>query len=116
MTKSNPKIHLLKITTRGIALLLMFYIPSKSFPQELRSKAVFPFIKTDVNTGLLKSKANLDASIVLKNIPRGMFIDGDRDDEKQIEWEPNVSCAFRYSRTPGNRKLANYTNVLTAKG
>ena len=112
MTAGNQKTQVYQNIVTGVALLLLSCIfHTDIFPQESRSKTVFSFKNSGASNGILESQRNLDASIVLKNIPRGMFLDGDINDEKPIEWEPNVSCTFRYSRTPGNRELANYPNV-----
>lgn len=76
-------------------------------------------IKTGkVNAGLLQSKANLDAEIVLTQVHDGMFLDGDEDDAEQVAWEPaDLRCGLRYGVKPGNRDLENnYPQTATVTG
>ncbi|MFQ5674270.1 MAG: carboxypeptidase-like regulatory domain-containing protein [bacterium] len=69
-----------------------------------------------MNLQLLQSPLNLNASIILKDVPSRLFLAGDFDDESDIVWQPAVPCILKYSKTPGNRHPANYPNVLNATG
>ncbi|MFQ5650982.1 MAG: carboxypeptidase regulatory-like domain-containing protein [bacterium] len=96
---------------------LLFWVEPVS-PQtlqnQLRHLSISP---APVNAGLLSSKSNLDADIVLRKVRRGMFLDGDEGDERRVEWEPPIPCFLRYDTKPGNRDLENnYPHTITATG
>ncbi len=95
--------------------LFVFLLSDSSFQQEL-NKSYFRINKARINSDLLISKQNQDAALVLKKIPRGMFLNNDSSDEKIIEWDPPAPCTFRYSTRPGSRNLNNYPNTINASG
>lgn len=98
----------------ALALLLLTF-SSPVFTQE-QKPTVFKFKPPVVNAEILSSSQNLDASIVLTKVPRGMFIDGDTQDFKEVTWTPNEPCILRYSTRPGNRVVENYANRFNAEG
>lgn len=71
-----------------------------------------------MNAGLTQNLHNQNADIILKNVPDGLFLDGDEKDDEVIVWEPsNKSCGLRYGTRPGNRDLVNfYPNTIRATG
>jgi protocatechuate 3,4-dioxygenase beta subunit len=97
------------------ATFLILILPADAHLQDKRL-IHFQFNPPETNSGLLTSQENLAASIVLKRVPRGMFLDGDTKKQLPIAWEPKINCALRYTTTPGNRVVSNYTSTLTARG
>ena len=94
--------------------LLSSSVPALS-QQEKRT--VFKFEPPAVNAEVLGSRQNLDASILLTKLPRGMFLDGDTGDIKEVAWTPNdVACVVRYGPRPGNRDVSKYPNRFSAEG
>ncbi|RMF57612.1 MAG: carboxypeptidase regulatory-like domain-containing protein, partial [Calditrichaeota bacterium] len=100
--------------TACLAALLLFSSPAY---QQEKGRGKLHFSKPLLNENILRSKQNLDASIVLTKVPRDLFIDGDTKTERDIEWTPsNVTCVLRYGTRPGDRDLANYPFTLNATG
>jgi len=97
------------------AVALLLVSSARIFAQE-KKLTVFKFKPPVLNSEILSSPQNRDASIVLTKVPRGMFIDGDTKDIKEITWTPNAPCILRYSTRPGNRVVENYPNRFNADG
>ncbi|MDZ7261362.1 MAG: carboxypeptidase-like regulatory domain-containing protein, partial [candidate division KSB1 bacterium] len=65
-----------------------------------------------VNQGFLKSTRNLQANLVLTEVPLGLV---GLQDRVTIKWTPAVSGVFRYSMVPGGGNPANYPSALSSE-
>jgi hypothetical protein len=76
----------------------------------------FKFGAPNLNREILTSQLNLQAALTLTKAPRGMFIDGDDQEERSIEWSPEIPATLRYATKPGSRQLDRYPNITTSEG
>lgn len=85
------------------------------FPQRIRPTH-FELNKPRTNSDLINDQQNLDATIVLRRVPHGLFLEGDESDTSLVKWEPAMPVSFRYGTKPGSRDLSNYPNTLDSTG
>jgi len=107
------------VTRAAICLLLLLctLIPLSVSGQPAPHRS-FKLTPAAINSELLASKENRDASIVLTDVPRGLFLEGNEKKAKPIAWEPSdLTCILRYDTAPGNRDIDNnYPNTISASG
>ncbi|MCG8608836.1 carboxypeptidase regulatory-like domain-containing protein [bacterium] len=96
----------------GCTLTTLF---GQAMAQEL-SRNHFRFATPNINQETLTSELNRQAALTLTKVPRGMFLDGDDQEERLIEWAPIIPATLRYATKPGSRELDRYPNTLTARG
>lgn len=112
--KITSPIRFLQLCAVTVAAILLLASGPPLFSQQ--KKTFFKLSPPNLNAEILSSRENLEASIVLTKVPRGMFLDGDIQDKKEIEWTPNTPCVLRYSTRPGNRVVENYPSQFAAEG
>jgi hypothetical protein len=112
LRNSTRKISLLGLISFGVLLLTSTLV----FSQHQKARNFFKFKSPQINADILGSLQNLDATLVLTRVPRGMFLEGDDQDASEVRWTPDVPCVLRYSTRPSNRVLENYPNQFDAEG